>query len=53
MGYNWQYLEIIGYIKQKLRDKLGKIMGYIWQILWDILAKTMGYIRSINGIYRA
>ena len=33
MGYNWQYFQIIGYIKQNLRDILGKIMGYIWQNL--------------------
>ena len=36
----WQYLLIIGYIKQKLRDILGKSMGYIWQKLLDIFGKN-------------
>ena len=40
MGYNWQYFQIIGYIKQNLRDKVGKIMGCIWQNIWDIYSKT-------------
>ena len=60
MGYNWQYLQIIGYIKQKLRDIFGKIMGYIWQKLWDIFAKpwdifakSMGYIRKNHRVYSA
>ena len=44
MGYIWQKYWIywsIGYIKQKLRDVLGKIMGYKGQKL-DIFAKTIG-----------
>ena len=47
VGYIWQKYGIywsIKYIKQKLRDTLGKIMGYtmayIGQKLWDIFDKN-------------
>ena len=60
MGYNWKYLKKIGYIKQKLREILGKRLGYIWQTvldifekLWDIFGKTMGHIGQKYGIYWA
>ena len=57
MGYILQNYGIylsIGYIKQKLRNVLGKIMGYtgkrLWDILWDIFAKSYGiYLRGILG----
>ena len=67
MGYIWQNYGIyssIEYIKQKLRDVLGKIMGYIgkqlWEILWDIFvksygiyySKTKGYFGFIYGIFK-
>ena len=58
--YNRQYLQIIGYIKQKLRNILGKLIGYIWQKLWVIFVKTMGYFEKLwfilgknYGIYLA
>ena len=56
--YIWQNYGIylsIGYIKQKLRDVLGKIMGYtmgyIIQNLRGILGKTMGYVMGYNWQY--
>ena len=42
MGYIWQKYGVYwsnGYIKQKLRDVLGKIMGYTRKKLWDIFGK--------------
>ena len=45
VGYIWQNYRIywsIGYIKQKVKDILGKIMGYICQKLWDIYDKNKG-----------
>ena len=54
VGSLWQNYGIywsIGYIKQKLRDVLGKIMGYKRQKLRDILGKTMGYIMGCNRQY--
>ena len=47
----------IGYIKQKLRDGLGKILGYrklkLWDILWDIFDKNLrGYICKLWVSFR-
>ena len=51
MGYICQNYGIylsIGYIRQKLRDFLGKIMGYTGKKLWDTLRDT--FVESY-GIY--
>ena len=68
MGYILQNYGIywsIGYIKQKLRNILGKILGYrklkLWDIIWDIfdknlmgyIFKAMGFIQKNYGLYRA
>ena len=45
----------VEYIRQKLRDILGKIMGYIrqklWDILWDILGKNYEIYLQNYGKY--
>ena len=44
----------MGYIKQKLRDVLGKIIGSTvktWDMLWDIFVKSYGiYLTKMRGI---
>ena len=61
MGYNWQYFEIIGNIKQQPIQNLGYIRQKLWDTLWDIFVKsygiyfckTMGFIQKDYEIYRA
>ena len=57
IGYIWQNYGMywsIGYIKQKLRDVLGKIIGYtgkkLWNTLRDIVVKRyMIYLTKTKG----
>ena len=51
MGYNRQYFEIIGYIKEKTRDILAKKGLRLSVILWVIFGKNYGIYLEKYGIY--